>query len=251
MRRLIERYQRLGLTFVRRNGKTGVSLDLDNMCPKAEAGNQCQYCYRKGLETSKRMRPAQYHCGLALTPDLDLLRTFCEELRAIAPRLRSIRTFSLSDYRPEDHAFWVAVWRTVRSCGLRVHVVTKQYGHVPDIAPHVDCVQVSIDSLEPGNHRAALSLRRRYDNVIVRCVVLNETDHAIARKADLVTVYHGLRIRDEQGTETVTTYRSNGTSYPALCRTVQRETRKPTCCITGHCDSCGKCWYPKRLRRNA
>jgi hypothetical protein len=235
--------QRRGLTFVRFNGKTGVSLDVDNTCPKADSGNMCKYCYRKDLLRCGRLKDTVYHDGAVSETMLQTLREFCGKVRAAAPKLRSIRTFSLSDYRPEHGAFWQAVWRAIRKAGLRVHVITKQFTHVADIAPHVDCVNVSIDSLEAGNWVPAELARRAHDNVIVRCVVLNENDHGIVKNADLITVYHGMKIGD------VETYRTTATTHKKLCAKVQKEEKTATCCITGHCDTCGKCWYPKKLRK--
>lgn len=235
--------QRRGLTFVRYNAKTGVSLDVDNTCPKADAGNMCKYCYRKDLQRCGRLKDKVYHDGALNEHTLTHLREFCHKVREAAPKLRSIRTFSLSDFRPEHGAFWRMIWRTIRKAGLRVHVITKQIRHVAWITHHVDCVNVSIDSLEPETHHAAQELRRHYPNVIVRTVVLNENDHGTVPAADLITVYHGMRIPD------VETYRTTATTHKKLCAKVQKEERTATCCITGHCDTCGKCWYPKKLRR--
>lgn len=243
VQRLVARFQRKGLTFVRYNAKTLVSLDVDNCCPKAEAGNMCAYCYRRDLQRRGRLKEQTYHNGTFSYSDRENLTAFCLEVRRIAPKLRSIRTFSFSDYRPEHGTFWRAVWATIRKAGLRVHVITKQFAHVAYIAPNVDCVNVSIDSLEAGNWVPAELARRAHDNVIVRCVVLNENDHGIVKNADLITVYHGMRIDD------VETYRTTATTHKKLCAKVQKEEKTATCCITGVCMTCGKCWYPKRIRR--
>jgi hypothetical protein len=234
--RLIARAHRHGLRWIRPNAKTIVSLDVDNICPKAAAGDMCAYCYRKDMERAKRLRLQCYAPAELDSEKVGTLRQFCRDLRMLVPCDFSIRTFSLSDCREEHLPFWQSVWGVIRAEGLRVHVITKQFHLVPRMVRHVDNVQLSIDSLEPRRHGAAIRLRDRYDNVFLRCVTLNAEDRDIRNGVDIVTVYHGWRV---PGLET---FRTTALTHRRLCRKVERETGIATCCATGQCDTCQKCW---------
>jgi len=241
---LCRRTQARGATFFRYNAKTLVSLDRDTICPKAEEGNACRYCYRHDLQKAKRLKDTVYHTGPLTKTVRDALIYGLRELAMVLHKYGikrsefSIRTFSLSDFRYKDRDFWRAVWRTCRETEFKVHAITKQLPYVPFIASNVDGVQVSVDTNDVNHRRRAYTLRGNYKNVVVRGVELSEVDRWLRRFVDIVTIYHGNHV------EGLKTYRTNHASHKTLCGKSQEEcgTGAHVCCATGTCIDCRKCW---------
>lgn len=242
VKNLCTRTQNRGATFFRYNAKTLVSLDKDTVCPKAACGNACRYCYRHDLQKAKRLTDRTYYEGdlradviVALNYGLTGLREILEEY-GMQPHEFSIRTFSLSDYKHEDRPFWRKVWSIVRAHGFKVHVITKQLDHAEWIASRVDHVQLSVDALDHPHRIKARQIFIGSGNISIRCVELSEADAWLREISDIVTVYHGNRVK---GLET---YRTNAASHKKLCARIQKQTTAAVCCVTGTCIDCRKCW---------
>lgn len=248
-KKLAGRMETRGCPFIRVNSKTGLSMDRDSNCPKREAGNRCPYCYVRDLETLKYCNGSDYLPRAAQVTDemRQGLHDFANELRRIlrnhGTRIDhfSLRTFSLSDFRPEHRAFWREIWDYLRLLGVRCHVVTKQLDYVPFMAQHVENVQVSVDTLDKAHRRRAYKLAKQYPNVYLRAVELNNNDRWIRQYVDILTIFHGRPI------DGIETYRTSGRSHKALCQRIQKETTARVCCGTGKCISCRKCWIKQEV----
>lgn len=244
---LINRYHKKGLGFIRANSKTLISLDYSNECPKEKTGKPCPYCYKADLYRiygkTGFIRGRVYQEGEV---DEKTLRYFCREFKRLLKQYDrenfSIRLFSLGDYVPERRGFWRKVLAIMTNEGLRLHAITKAYRDIHEISDLLHTVNLSIDSIVPENSiETAEKYRKGIEEtgcrVKIRSIVLNNADHKIGHKSDIVTVYHGSK---RPG---LTTYRTTNKTYTDLCNKLDEEVfHGKVCCTQNHkCTNCMRC----------
>ena len=172
-----------------KNQKTFRSLDLTTICPKLLAGNPCPYCYVEGAREAGYNAKIKYD-RTAYTGGILRLR------KATIAKLNStggLRVFSFADYFPWMDKELMVIVADAKKVGLKLKAVTKQAQFVHKFAQYFDIIHLSIDNIGHGvNWETAQRLRQQYPNVLIRSVVLDESEiETLEKVSDIITLNHG------------------------------------------------------------
>lgn len=184
------------------NGKTLVSFDLTTICPKAERGEACAYCYvETGRDTGVRAKRVKQY-----TPyEKDRWPlTMTDKLKRDVGGMGGIRMFASSDYRASERRDVEKFLADCLLAGVKAKAITKQEIFVLHHHDHeaLATIHVSIDRLgtewgkrrSPIGERKALSLKKRFGKVQIRAVCLSVEDveyYGGQDYIDILTLNHG------------------------------------------------------------
>jgi hypothetical protein len=243
MGHLAMKYQKAGLGFIRDNGKTGVSFDVDSKCT-----HRCNYCYTSHRAEFLKPLPRFYSPKRQWNPAHKLLLNgFLREFRELFPE-QFVRIFAHSDWKPKDNFFWRNILRACQALGVPTVTFTKTRRAVTQLAPLTDRVMISTDNAarwgftSPSwvhNRRLIDGYRRKHPNVRVFAMVIDEEDIRQLTKTlnpDIFVSHHGWRshlaIGKPLGPE----------------RVRQAVGAAKACCATGRCCNCpNQCTLTRQL----
>lgn len=180
------------LSPIMNNQKTIKTVDFTTNCPKRQKGTPCKYCYVEakrniGFNAKKVIDNINYNNEI-----LKMNKSTIDKLNAVG----GIRLFSFGDYMIEHDTDIRSFLNDCRTKKLYVKVVTKQlefidkfYNEFEDI---ISVIHISIDNIENGvDIPTALNYRKQYKKVLIRSVILKESDiEAIEPISDILTFNH-------------------------------------------------------------
>lgn len=205
---------------VTRNPKTLYSFD-PSPCPRKTQGNPCPYCYT--LSSAFKMP--------AVILPYEITREIQRISQRVIDRLNStggIRIFSRGDYdgTPETDRNIEIFLQDCRERGLRTKAITKNISFIDrhHDNPGLTTVNLSIDRFETVPWQTAQEYRKKYNKVILRMVILNDSDMAIAASIGncLLTFGHGNACYTSQGFHAYTKEEK-----------IRLAGELPCCCTTG------------------
>jgi len=175
------------------NSKTIRSIDITTICPKALANNPCPYCYVQNAR-EVNFRAKAICTRTEYTNDiLRLRRKTIDKLN----RIGGLRLFAFGDYDNSEYSdkLLEQIIGDARKKGLKLKAITRVISFVYKYADKVDTINLSIDSIGHGiKLEKATELKRRFKNVFIRTIALNEQDLENWLKnehVDVITLYHG------------------------------------------------------------
>lgn len=140
-----------------------------------------------------------------------------------------LRLFSFGDYLPEMDGDIYAAIKDAQEVGLQLKVITKQVDFIPKFYRYMRVINVSVDSLGEGvAHETAQNLRRSYPNVLIRAVIMKDSDLEDLAWADIFNFNHV----------------HNQYKYysPKQIKEYAKKFPNKVCCETGRCETCSiKC----------
>lgn len=216
-----------GVSAVRGNPKTIMSIDISTDCPMRQLGKPCLYCYVENPRTWEKMGKQ----GVNHAPKVIGYAPYNNEILEMPQGLvdfmndvlGGLRVFSLGDFTPQTWNTFDRILKDARKRGLTLKAITKQpmfieaFGnkegviinvstdfdpsHADVITDHKALQQLIADeaaqketiSVAPTK-KQAIRWKEKYKNVKIRYVAVNRSDaiRAIADPAyDVVTIYHG------------------------------------------------------------
>ncbi len=206
---------------VTRNPKTLYSFD-PSPCPRKTAGNPCPYCYT--ITSSFKM------------PTIILPYETTREIQRLSWRMieklnstGGIRIFSRGDYdgKPETDRQIETFLQDCQERGLQAKAITKNLSFVDrhHDNPGLTMINLSLDRFETVPFSTAREYRKKYNKVILRFVILNDSDLEIARRIGncLLTFGHGNSSYTRKGFHTYTKEEKIRLTQP----------EESTCCVTG------------------
>lgn len=176
-------------TCLMKNVKTFRSLDFTTVCPKLQAGNPCPYCYVECARKAGFNAKIKYD-RLAYTGEIARMK------KATVQKLNrtgGLRVFSFADYYSWMDKELMQVVADAKKVGLKLKAVTKQPQFVHKFWKYFNVIHVSIDAIGHGvNWETAQKLREMYPNVLIRSVVLDESEiENLTQVSDIITLNHG------------------------------------------------------------
>jgi len=173
---------------LRRNGKTFYSFDATSDCPK-----RCFYCYTwqgrtKPLRCRKIIKKLKY--------DNDILRLSKDTIEKLNT-CGGVRFGADADFWTNSHI--KLALKASKECdkvGLLKKTITKSRKWAKVAISNGFLVHLSVDSVDCGlDLKWCLRMRDKYPNVRIRAMCKDPADvHKWAKVADVLTLYHGLRI---------------------------------------------------------
>jgi hypothetical protein len=200
----------LRLGAIHGNEKTGLSLDFSTLCGKRCTGKgPCLYCYVDNVRISEQLRGARKAStsrakGLMESPYMSDILTMPDEVVKNMNATGGMRMFSFGDFRPGIDDLQVkAALDDARKRGLKIKAITKEAQFIEQFAKQYEdilTINASWDELPRGVSNAhsldeLVELKKRYPNVRIRTVALNEDQlvrHLEDPRIDVVTPYHGV-----------------------------------------------------------
>jgi len=211
---------------ITKNEKTIKSIDCDTICPKRKSGKSCRYCY---VETARRNKWNSKHLAeFTEYKGVNFRQETIDKLNSVG----GIRLFSFSDYKPEHDEKLNKILDDCLAKGLKVKAITKQVEFIEKYHNHpaISVIHVSVDNVGDGvDLKTAKRLRKKYDTVIIRSVILKDEDlDILAKVSDIVTFNHG--------NNGFVNYSKQVERMQALIKKFRLEGK--VCCSTEKCISC-------------
>ena len=212
---------------IQKNSKTLTSCDFTTDCPKRREGKACKYCYvESAREAGYNAKRIESECSY----NHDVLGFTAKRIESLNAA-GGIRLFSFGDYMVEHKALVQAFLDDCHSVGLRVKAITKQplfvetFGNHPAIA----VIHVSVDTCGDGvPHDVALDLRERFEKVLIRAAIMQDSDVETLGFVDILTFNHARGLKK---------YGFKLYKKAHVAAWAERFPKK-VCCQTGSCATC-------------
>jgi len=219
-----------------KNDKTLVSIDFTTDCPKRRANNACPYCY---VEYKRKIgfNAKTVYDYRGYDNELKNRKKFTPEVVKELNKAGGIRLFSFGDYMPEHDKDIKAMLDDAAKIGVDIKVITK----VPDFVykyhdhPAIKNINISTDMIGSGvDHNLAIELKKKYNKVSIRTVVLNKKDleDDFMEYVDIVTFNH-----ENLGVD-FTNFKMGKENKEFVKKYIKDHPSVGVCCITGKCSTC-------------